>query len=232
MKLSHKLVMVSVAALMGVSPVLAAAPNANVVQAATSSTHIVYGDKVTATKTMYSVNNSGKKTSKKAYKGLTYKIWRVKEANGEYYYAIQSDSKYWIPAASTKGTVSYKVSGKTITLTTNGKTVTVKSAATKSTSTKKTTSKTTTTKKSSSTSSSSKKTTTKTTVTKLVTVRKAQVYTNKGKKATTYMDSKKYTVIGKGIKINGLGTKTISGVKYYALQPGKYYIKASDVKTR
>lgn len=236
--------MVSAAVLMGVSPVLGVAESANNTVQAASKTHIVYGDKVTATKTMNFVNNSGKKTSKKAYKNVSYKIWRVKEVNGEVYYAIQSNMKYWIPATATKGTVSYKQNGNPVTLTTNGKTVIQKTAitkkaskkaatkkATKKTSSKKSTSKKTATKKVAAKKSSSKKTPVQKAV-KITTVRKAQVYDKNGKKAKTYMGSKKYTIIGKGVTVKGLGTKTIKGVKYYALQPNHYYIKASDVKTK
>lgn len=247
MKLSRKLVMVSVAALMGVSPVLAAAPNAGVVQAATSSAHVVYGNKITATKTIHFVNNSGKKTSKKAYKDATYKIWRVKEVNGKYYYAIQSNSKYWIPATATKGTVTYTQSGKKVTLTSNGKTVTRKTSA-KKTSTKKTAKKSTakksttkkatkTTKKStkkvskktSSKKTNKKKTAKKVSSTKLVTIRRTPVVDKNGKKVKTYMGSKKWNVLGKKVRVIGHGTKTIKGEKYYALDPS-HFVKASDVK--
>ena len=44
------------------------------------------------------------------------------------------------------------------------------------------------------------------------------------------MGSKKWTVIGKKVNLIGHGSKTIKGVKYYALQPNRFYIKASDVK--
>lgn len=74
MKLSHKLVMVSAAVLMGVSPVLGMAENTVSVQAATKSTngvHNTYGknSKVKVTKTMKFVDRNGKKTSKTAPKG-------------------------------------------------------------------------------------------------------------------------------------------------------------------
>ncbi|WP_201779838.1 SLAP domain-containing protein, partial [Lactobacillus intestinalis] len=84
-------------------------------------------------------------------------------------------------------------------------------------------------KKSDEKSTSSKKSTKKTIkVTNIVAKRKAQVYDKNGKKAKTYMGSKKWTIIGKGVQVKGLGTKTIDGVKYYALQPNHYYVKASD----
>jgi len=276
MKLSHKLVMVSAAALMGVSPVVGSAVNTNVAFAATkkSKSVKVYNtmgkhSRIKPTKTMYFVNNNGKKTSKKAYKNGNYIIYNVKEVNGETYFSIQSDLKYWIPATATRGSVQYQDGNKLVTITTDGKKVvqtekTLKSSSKKSTkkastkSTKKTTKtdskkstkseKTSTkselkksdsksekkstksdSKKSDEKSTSSKKSTKKTIkVTNIVAKRKAQVYDKNGKKAKTYMGSKKWTIIGKGVQVKGLGTKTIDGVKYYALQPNHYYVKASD----
>lgn len=289
--------MVSAAALMGVSPVVGSAVNTNVAFAATkkSKSVKVYNtmgkhSRIKPTKTMYFVNNNGKKTSKKAYKNGNYIIYNVKEVNGETYFSIQSDLKYWIPATATRGSVQYQDGNKLVTITTDGKKVvqtekTLKSSSKKSTkkastkSTKKTTkadskkssksdekstsSKKTTdsdskkstksektstkselkksdsksekkstksdSKKSDEKSTSSKKST-KTTikVTNIVAKRKAQVYDKNGKKAKTYMGSKKWTIIGKGVQVKGLGTKTIDGVKYYALQPNHYYVKASD----
>ncbi len=245
--------MVSAAALMGVSPVVGSAVNTNVAFAATkkSKSVKVYNtmgkhSRIKPTKTMYFVNNNGKKTSKKAYKNGNYIIYNVKEVNGETYFSIQSDLKYWIPATATRGSVQYQDGNKLVTITTDGKKVvqtekTLKSSSKKSTkkastkSTKKTTkadSKKSTksdSKKSDEKSTSSKKSTKKTIkVTNIVAKRKAQVYDKNGKKAKTYMGSKKWTIIGKGVQVKGLGTKTIDGVKYYALQPNHYYVKASD----
>lgn len=218
MKLSHKLAMVSVAALMGISPIVGAAVNnANVVQAATVYKTYGKNSKITATKTMYFVDANGKKTNKKAYEGGKYIIWLVKKINGKTYYGIQTDGKYWIPASATKGKVSYS------TKTTKKSTKTAK----KTTSSKKST----TTKTTKKTTSSNKKAANPKPV-KIVTTRASQVYDQNGKAVKTYMGSKKYTVIGKNVKLNGLGTKTIKGVKYVALQPNKYYIKASNVKER
>lgn len=268
--------MVSAAALMGVSPVVGSAVNTNVAFAATkkSKSVKVYNtmgkhSRIKPTKTMYFVNNNGKKTSKKAYKNGNYIIYNVKEVNGETYFSIQSDLKYWIPATATRGSVQYQDGNKLVTITTDGKKVvqtekTLKSSSKKSTkkastkSTKKTTKtdskkstkseKTSTkselkksdsksekkstksdSKKSDEKSTSSKKSTKKTIkVTNIVAKRKAQVYDKNGKKAKTYMGSKKWTIIGKGVQVKGLGTKTIDGVKYYTLQPNHYYVKASD----
>lgn len=274
MRLSRKLVMVSAAALMAVSPLAAPVVNSSVAQAATkksssSKVHNTYGkkSKVKVTKAQYFVNQNGKKTSKKAPKNASYVIWNVKEINGEVYYSIQTDLKYWIPAVDTKGSVQYKSGSTTVTLTTDGKKVvqtektvktikkttskkstakkssTKKSSSKKSTSTKKSTSKkssskkststkkTTTSKKTSSKKSSSKKSTKKAVkVVKIKATKKTPVVNTKGKQVKTYMGSKKYNVIGKGITVNGIGTKKINGKTYYALQPNKYYVLAANFK--
>lgn len=242
MKLNHKLVTLSVAALMGVAPVLSAAPTLTV-QAAT--VYKTYGKRstVTVTKNTYFVNKNGKKTSKKAYKNGKYIIWLVTKINGKTYYGIETDGKYWIPASDTKGSVHYSTKNvqKTSTKKTSKKTSTkksVKSSAKKTKSTTKKTSKKSSAKttkkvvKKTTKKTNTKKSTKKVASTKLVTIRRAQVYDKNGKKAKTYYGSKKWTIIGKNVKIVGHGTKTIKGVKYYALQPNHYYIKASDVKVR
>ncbi|WP_278898034.1 SLAP domain-containing protein [Lactobacillus gallinarum] len=256
MKLSHKLMMVSAAVLMGVSPVVGMANSASV-QAApiahAKGVHNTYGknSRVKMTKTMKFVDRYGKKTSKTATKGGRYTIWNVKNINGEVYYSIQTDLKYWIPAAATEGTVTYKSGKTTYTLKSNGKKVVTSTSTAKSTkkaakkttkkvvkkatkktvkkSESKTDSKKTTTKK-----SSAKKTTKKTTskksskikVVKISMKKKAYVYDNNGKRVKNYLGT---SYIGKDVTVKGLGTKTIKGTKYYALKPNHYYVKASDV---
>lgn len=249
MKLSHKLVMVSAAVLMGVSPVLGMAENTVSVQAATKSTngvHNTYGknSKVKVTKTMKFVDRNGKKTSKTAPKGGSYTIWNVKKIDGQVYYSIQTDLKYWIPAAATEGTVTYKSGNTTYTLKSDGKKVTTSTTTTKKTSYKQSTKKVakkttkkesakTTSKKSSSKKASTKKTSSKKTpvskAVKITTKNKAYVYDKNGKRVKNYLGLKQ---IGKNVTVKGLGTKTIKGVKYYALQPNHYYIKASDVTVK
>lgn len=259
MKLSHKLMMVSAAVLMGVSPVVGMANSASV-QAApiahAKGVHNTYGknSRVKMTKTMKFVDRYGKKTSKTATKGGRYTIWNVKNINGEVYYSIQTDLKYWIPAAATEGTVTYKSGKTTYTLKSNGKKVVTSTSTAKSTkkaakkttkkvvkkATKKTVkkseskkdSKKTTTKK-----SSAKKTTEKTTskksskikVVKISMKKKTYVYDNNGKRVKNYLGT---SYIGKDVTVKGLGTKTIKGTKYYALKPNHYYVKASDVTVK
>ena len=256
MKLSHKLMMVSAAVLMGVSPVLGMASSS--VQAApvahAKGVNNTYGknSRVEMTKTMKFVDRNGKKTSKTATKGGKYTIWNVKTINGQVYYSIQTDLKYWIPASATQGTVTYKSGNTTYTLKSDGKKVTTTTSTAKKSTAKKTTkttksdtsSKKTSAKTSTKSNSNSKttKTTTKSTSTKTTTSKKAAVkpvkitmknkayvYDKNGKRVNNYLNTK---YIGKGVTVKGLGTKTIKGVKYYALQPNRYYVKASDVTVK
>lgn len=256
MKLSHKLMMVSAAVLMGVSPVLGMASSS--VQAApvahAKGVNNTYGknSRVEMTKTMKFVDRNGKKTSKTATKGGKYTIWNVKTINGQVYYSIQTDLKYWIPASATQGTVTYKSGNTTYTLKSDGKKVTTTTSTAKKSTAKKTTkttksdtsSKKTSTKTSTKSNSNSKttKTTTKSTSTnkttskkaavkpvKITMKNKAYVYDKNGKRVNNYLNTK---YIGKGVTVKGLGTKTIKGVKYYALQPNRYYVKASDVTVK
>ena len=246
MKLSHKLMMVSAAVLMGVSPVLGM--SASGVQAApvahAKGVNNTYGknSRVEMTKTMKFVDRNGKRTSKTATKGGKYTIWNVKTINGQVYYSIQTDLKYWIPASATEGTVTYKSGNTTYTLKSNGKKVTTststakkstsKKASTKKTTSSKTTKKSTKSAKTTKSNTSSKKTTSKKAAVKPVKItmkNRAYVYDNNGKRVNNYLNTK---YIGKGVTVKGLGTKTIKGVKYYALQPNRYYVKASDVTVK
>lgn len=247
--------MVSAAVLMGVSPVLGMASSS--VQAApvahAKGVNNTYGknSRVEMTKTMKFVDINGKKTSKTATKGGKYTIWNVKTINGQVYYSIQTDLKYWIPASATQGTVTYKSGNTTYTLKSDGKKVTTTTSTAKKSTAKKTTkttksdtsSKKTSTKTSTKSNSNSKTTkTTKSTSTKKTTSKKAAVkpvkitmknkayvYDKNGKRVNNYLNTK---YIGKGVTVKGLGTKTIKGVKYYALQPNRYYVKASDVTVK
>ena len=251
--------MVSAAVLMGVSPVVGMANSASV-QAApiahAKGVHNTYGknSRVKMTKTMKFVDRYGKKTSKTATKGGHYTIWNVKNINGEVYYSIQTDLKYWIPAAATEGTVTYKSGKTTYTLKSNGKKVVTSTSTAKSTkkaakkttkkvvkkATKKTVkkseskkdSKKTTTKKSSAKKATKKTTSKKSSKIKVVKIsmkKKAYVYDNNGKRVKNYLGT---SYIGKDVTVKGLGTKTIKGTKYYALKPNHYYVKASDVTVK
>lgn len=221
---------------MGVSPVLGMASNS--VQAApvahAKGVNNTYGknSRVEMTKTMKFVDRNGKKTSKTATKGGKYTIWNVKTINGQVYYSIQTDLKYWIPASATQGTVTYKSGNTTYTLKSDGKKVTTTTSTAKKSTSKKTTKKSTKTTKTTTKSTSTKKTTSKKAAVKPVKItmkNKAYVYDKNGKRVNNYLNTK---YIGKGVTVKGLGTKTINGVKYYALQPNRYYVKASDVTVK
>lgn len=221
---------------MGVSPVLGMASSS--VQAApvahAKGVNNTYGknSRVEITKTMKFVDRNGKKTSKTATKGGKYTIWNVKTINGQVYYSIQTDLKYWIPASATQGTVTYKSGNTTYTLKSDGKKVTTTTSTAKKSTSKKTTKKSTKTTKTTTKSTSTKKTTSKKAAVKPVKItmkNKAYVYDKNGKRVSNYLNTK---YIGKGVTVKGLGTKTINGVKYYALQPNRYYVKASDVTVK
>ncbi len=231
MKLNHKLVMVSAAVLMGVSPVLGMSANSASVQAApvahAKGVNNTYGknSRVKLTKTMKFVDRYGKRTSKTAPKGGTYTIWNVKTIDGQVYYSIQTDLKYWIPASATEGTVTYKSGNKTYTLKSNGSKVTT----TVSSNEKTTSSKNSKTTKSSKTSESTSKKSATIKPVKITMKNRAYVYDKNGKRVKDYLGT---SYVGKGVTVKGLGTKTINGVKYYALQPNHYYVKASDVTVK
>lgn len=248
MKLSHKLVMVSAAVLMGVSPVLGMAENTVSVQAATKSTngvHNTYGknSKVKVTKTMKFVDRNGKKTSKTAPKGGSYTIWNVKNIDGQVYYSIQTDLKYWIPATATEGTVTYKSGNTTYTLKSDGKKVTTSTSTKKAVkktnsnkntkkvvkeSTKKTATKTT--KKSNSEKTTKKTSSKKTPVAKAVkitTKNKAYVYDKNGKRISKYQGKSKFV---KGDSVTTYGIQTINGKKYYQLdKKGTAFVRTVNI---
>ena len=253
MKLSHKLMMVSAAVLMGVSPVLGMASSS--VQAApvahAKGVNNTYGknSRVEMTKTMKFVDRNGKKTSKTATKGGKYTIWNVKTINGQVYYSIQTDLKYWIPASATQGTVTYKSGNTTYTLKSDGKKVTTTTSTAKKSTAKKTTKKSTKTTKSntSSTKTSTKtstksnsnskttKTTTKSTSTKKTTSKKAAV-----KPVKITMKNKAYVydkngnrkanrkTLKKNTTVTTHGKKNINGVKYYRIGKNAY-VKAANL---
>ena len=133
--------------------------------------------------------------------------------------------------------IRWKLQLPTLTTTTS----TAKKSTSKKT-TKKSTKTSTKTPTKSNSNSKTTKTTTKSTSTKKTTSKKAAVkpvkitmknkayvYDKNGKRVNNYLNTK---YIGKGVTVKGLGTKTIKGVKYYALQPNRYYVKASDVTVK
>lgn len=224
MKISKRIMTITASVLL-IAPAASNLIGNNVVLA--SKVNNTYGknSKVKVTKTIKFVDQNGKKTNKTAKKGGKYTVWNVKKINGQYYFSIQTNLKYWLPASATTGSVKY---GKT-TIETSAGSVTVKTTQPKT----KTISKTTydpVNKSAKNKAKSSKKQ--KVSSTPIVTIRKTAVYDKHGKKVKTYLGSKKWTVLGKNVKLIGHGTKKIGKTKYYALKPNHYYVKASDVKTR
>lgn len=236
MKFNQRFLTVSAAILLGISPVAGSALGINLIQAArVTALHKTDGknSRVTVTRKVRLVNDQGRRTKKKAVKGSHYVIWDVRRINGILYYSTQSNLRYWLPASATKGTVQYKQGQKTIRLLTNGTTTYTKqtlaapqkkqkkakrAAKKQPRASKKTVRK------------ASKKQATLKAVPIVSVAKKAYVYNAQGKKVKTYRGSKKYTSMIAGVKVNSLGSKTINGQKYYALEPGRYYVKADDFK--
>lgn len=219
MKMSKKIAVLSIATLLGGSPVVALVTNSQVNAASTSTTYNTYGknSKIKTTNKVNFVDKNGKKTSKVAPKNASYIIWNVKQIKGELYYSIQTNLKYWLPATATKGTVEYKESdGSKVIYTTNGTSeITVEhTLASKKTSTTKKKSK-------SKTSTSSSK------IQKITMKRKAYIYDKNGKRVKNYYGT---SYIGKGVTIKSFGTKTIKGERYYRIEANRYFVKVADVK--
>lgn len=223
MKLSHKLMSVSAAALMAVSPLMSVSSNVLAAKTTktTTSKEVLVLEHDAAVYNANGTRNKNYKYGKKSYpvigKGAKLNGYGTKTIKGETYYFIGNNS--YIKAANVA--------------TVNGKALSKTSSAVQTT--KKTGKKSTTKTAKKSTKKVNKKETKKSvkkTSGKMVTIRRAQVYDKNGKKAKTYYGSKKYTVIGKNITLNNAGSKIINGVKYYALQANRYYVKASDVKLK
>lgn len=233
MKFKFKLFTASAVLLLGISPVAVSGLNPSFVQAAkTAAVHPTKGknSRIRVTRTVKMVNNRGKAGKRKAVKGSHYTIWDVRRIKGVLYYSIQSNLRYWLPASATKGTVQYKEGQKTIRLLTNGTTTYTKQTLIPA----KRKAKKAAPKKKQTKVAKAKQTKTKKQAHKAVPIvsvaKKAYVYNVHGQRVKSYQGSKKYTSMIAGVKVNSLGTKTIKGQKYYALQPNRYYVKASDFK--
>lgn len=192
MKLSRKLMMVSAAALMGISPVLS---GTNMVQAATkkttaSSKKTNNGDKTVLGSNAYIYDKNGKRNTNYKYKGKVYKTigkgseistFGTETIKGKLYFSI--------------GNGNYIKAGNVATV--NGKKYSASS------------------KKSSS--SSSKTSSNKTSSTKSVELtHNAYVYDKNGKRI------KSAGTLKKGSTVEYTGTKKIDGKNYYNLGKGQY----------
>ncbi|MGN1272833.1 MAG: SLAP domain-containing protein [Lactobacillus sp.] len=257
MKLNHKLIMVSAAALLSVSPLVG---NTNSVQAATttkSSSKTTSKKTTTSTKkttdskssnsTSTKKSTSSKTTSKSSSNDITLaRNAYVYDKNGKRIVNYK-DTKYIGKGITVKSMGTTKINGVLYyNLGGNAyiKAANVVGGASASTSSSKTTSKKTTTTPSSSkkTTTSTKKTTTtskKTTSTKkdsessdmtavkVKLIHNSYVYDQNGKRIKKYNGKAKLT---KGTTVNSYGTDTINGKDYYQLNTaGTAFVKASNV---
>ncbi len=254
MKLNHKLIMVSAAALMSVSPLVANTQNS--VQAATTTKS---SSKTTAKKTTTSTkkatdsksnskSTSSKTTSKASSNNITLaRNAYVYDKNGKRLDKYMGSAKYTTIAkgVTVKSNGTTKIKG--VLYYSLGNNAYIKAANVVGDANASSSSKTTTsTKKStiSKTTSIKKSTTSKTTSTKKTSTKKdseasdrdaikvklihnAYVYDQNGKRIKKYNGKTKLT---KGTTVNSYGTDTINGKDYYQLNAaGTAFVKASNV---
>ncbi|MFJ6922697.1 MAG: SLAP domain-containing protein [Lactobacillus gallinarum] len=233
MKLSHKLIMVSAAALMSVSPLLNTTQNVN---AATASTKKTTTKKASSKKTTTKKSTS-KKTTKKAASSKTTTSKKttsntIKLTHNAYVY-----DKNGKRLKTYMGSAKYTTIAKGVTVNSNGtktingvlyyslgggayiKAANVDGKVATSSSTKKTSSKNTSSNKPSTDESEDS------TSTKLI--HNAYVYDVNGKRIKKYEGKSKLT---KGTEIDTYGTVNIKGKKYYQLdKEGTAFVKAGNV---
>ncbi|MCH4139151.1 MAG: SLAP domain-containing protein [Lactobacillus amylovorus] len=245
MKLNHKLIMVSAAALMSVSPLVANTQNS--VQAATttkSSSKTTAKKTTTSTKKTTDSKSNSKSTSKASSNNITLaRNAYVYDKNGKRLDKYMGSAKYTTIAkgVTVKSNGTTKINGVLYYNLGNNayiKAANVVGGANASSSSKTTTSttkKTTSTKKS----TTSKKTSTKKTSTKkdseasdmyaikVKLIHNAYVYDQNGKRIKKYNGKTKLT---KGTTVNSYGTDTINGKDYHQLNAaGTAFVKASNV---
>lgn len=250
MKLNHKLIMVSAAALMSVSPLVANTQNS--VQAATTTKS---SSKTTAKKTTTSTkkatdsksnskSTSSKTTSKASSNNITLaRNAYVYDKNGKRLDKYMGSAKYTTIAKGVtvksngttkiKGVLYYSLGNNAYIKAAN--VVGDANASSSSKTTTSTTKKTTSTKKSTtSKTTSTKKTSTKKDseasdrdAIKVKLIHNAYVYDQNGKRIKKYNGKTKLT---KGTTVNSYGTDTINGKDYYQLNAaGTAFVKASNV---
>lgn len=250
MKLNHKLIMVSAAALMSVSPLVANTQNS--VQAATTTKS---SSKTTAKKTTTSTkkatdsksnskSTSSKTTSKASSNNITLaRNAYVYDKNGKRLDKYMGSAKYTTIARGVtvksngttkiKGVLYYSLGNNAYIKAAN--VVGDANASSSSKTTTSTTKKTTSTKKSTtSKTTSTKKTSTKKDseasdrdAIKVKLIHNAYVYDQNGKRIKKYNGKTKLT---KGTTVNSYGTDTINGKDYYQLNAaGTAFVKASNV---
>lgn len=245
MKLSHKLIMVSAAALMSVSPLLNTTQNVNAATASTKKTTTKKtSSKKTTTKksastkkTTSTKKSTSKKTTKKAASSKTTTSKKttsntIKLTHNAYVY-----DKNGKRLKTYMGSAKYTTIAKGVTVNSNGtktikgvlyyslgggayiKAAKVDGKVATSSSTKKTSSKNTSSNKPSTDESEDS------TSTKLI--HNAYVYDVNGKRIKKYEGKSKLT---KGTEIDTYGTVNIKGKKYYQLdEEGTAFVKAGNV---
>ena len=245
MKLSHKLIMVSAAALMSVSPLLNTTQNVNAATASTKKTTTKKtSSKKTTTKksastkkTTSTKKSTSKKTTKKAASSKTTTSKKttsntIKLTHNAYVY-----DKNGKRLKTYMGSAKYTTISKGVTVNSNGtktikgvlyyslgggayiKAANVDGKVATSSSTKKTSSKNTSSNKPSTDESEDS------TSTKLI--HNAYVYDVNGKRIKKYEGKSKLT---KGTEIDTYGTVNIKGKKYYQLdKEGTAFVKAGNV---
>ena len=245
MKLSHKLIMVSAAALMSVSPLLNTTQNVNAATASTKKTTTMKtSSKKTTTKksastkkTTSTKKSTSKKTTKKAASSKTTSSKKttsntIKLTHNAYVY-----DKNGKRLKTYMGSAKYTTIAKGVTVNSNGtktingvlyyslgggayiKAANVDGKVATSSSTKKTSSKNTSSNKPSTDESEDS------TSTKLI--HNAYVYDVNGKRIKKYEGKSKLT---KGTEIDTYGTVNIKGKKYYQLdEEGTAFVKAGNV---
>ena len=214
MKLSHKLIMLSTAALMGVTPVLGGVNTASVAQAATKSSKIVLGSNAY----VYlkdGTRNKNYKVGDTAYpvigKGAKLNAYGLITIKGVSYYSI-GDGNYI--KASNVATVD----GKKATTATTSSTKKDTTKTDKKTTTKKDTSKKDTTNNTTTTSTNDDSE-----AKSIELSHNSYVYDKNGKRI------KSAGTLKKGSKVSYVSLDTINSKKYYNLGKGQY-IKAANAK--
>ena len=209
MKLSHKLIMLSTAALMGVTPVLGGVNTASVAQAATKSSKIVLGSNAY----VYlkdGTRNKNYKVGDTAYpvigKGAKLNAYGLITIKGVSYYSI-GDGNYI--KASNVATVDGK------------KATTATTSSTKKDTTK--TDKKTTTKKDTTNNTTTTSTNDDSEAKSIELSHNSYVYDKNGKRI------KSAGTLKKGSKVSYVSLDTINSKKYYNLGKGQY-IKAANAK--
>lgn len=240
MKLNHKLIMVSAAALMSVSPLVANTQNSVQAATATKSSSKTTAKKTTTStkKTTDSKSNSKSTSSKTTSKASSNNITLARNAyvydkNGKRLDKYMGSAKYTTIAkgVTVKSNGTTKINGVLYYSLGNNayiKAANVVGGANASLSSKTTTStKKSTTSKTTSTKKTSTKKDSNMDAIKVKLIHNAYVYDQNGKRIKKYNGKTKLT---KGTTVNSYGTDTINGKDYYQLNAaGTAFVKASNV---